>query len=244
MDLYTDINAYLTSWKFPYDSLSKGKYITLAQLLSHNAGLSTHGFPGHNINGPIPSIIQVVDGKSPAVTQAVRSVFEPDLKFQYSGGGTTISQILLTDVTGQPYAQWMYENVLKPIGMKNSSYAQPPAKDKRQLCASGYYRDGSSVLNKFHVYPEQAAAGLWMTPSDLCNYVVDMQLAYQGKPSKVLDSTMVKLHLAPYNNGPTAMGTFIDDLNGTKYFQHSAGNDGFCGFFYASLEEGYGLVFF
>ena len=50
LDLYTDINTYLTSWKFPYDSISKGKKITLAQILSHNAGLTVHGFPGHDIN--------------------------------------------------------------------------------------------------------------------------------------------------------------------------------------------------
>lgn len=243
-DLYTDINTYLTSWKFPYDSISKGKKITLADILSHNAGLSTHGFWGHNINGPIPSVIQVLDGKTPAVTAAVRSVFEPGLRYEYSGGGTTISQLLLTDVTKQAYDAWMYENVLKPIGMSHSSYAQPPVVDKRRLCASGYYRNGSTILNKFHVYPEQAAAGLWMTPSDLCNYIIDMQLAYKGKPSKVLSPEMVKLHLTPYNNGPTAMGTFIDDRNGTKYFQHSAGNDGFCGQFYASLEDGYGIVIF
>lgn len=244
IDLYTDINNYLTSWKFPYDSLSKGKKINLAQILSHNAGLSVHGFPGHDINGPIPSVIDVLDGKKPSFTPAVRSVFEPDLKFQYSGGGTTISQVILTDITKQAYDVWMYENVLKPIGMVNSTYMQPPAKNKQALCASAYNDDGTAIANKFHVYPEQAAAGLWMTPSDLCNYIIDMQLAYKGKPSKVLSPEMVKLHLTPYNNGPAAMGTFIDDRNGSKYFQHGAGNDGFCGQFDASLEDGNGIVIF
>ncbi len=40
------------------------------------------------------------------------------------------------------------------------------------------------------------------------------------------------------------MGTFIDDRDGAMYFQHGAGNDGFCGQFYASLDEGYGVVIF
>ena len=244
VDLYTDVNTYLTSWKFPYDSLSKGKKITLANLLSHSAGLSVHGFPGHDIKGPIPTIFQVLDGKSPAVTPAVRSEFEPGLKFQYSGGGTSISQVLLTDITKQAYDVWMYENVLKPIGMVNSTYAQPPAKDKQKLCASAYNSDGKPIANKFHVYPEQAAAGLWMTPSDLCNYIIDLQLAYQGKASKVLSPEMVKLHLTPYNDENAAMGTFIEDHDGVKYFQHSAGNDGFCGIFYGSMEGGDGVVVF
>ena len=244
VDLNTDINTYLTSWKFPYDSLSRGKKITLAHILSHNAGLTVHGFPGHDIHGPIPTVLEVLDGKKPSFTPAVRSAYEPGLQFEYSGGGTTISQVLLTDVTKQNYDEWMYEHVLKPIGMETSFYSQPPPKEKQYLCASAYMSDGTPISNKFHVYPEQAAAGLWMTPSDLCQYIIDMQLAYQGKPSKVLSPEMVKLHLTPYNDGPTSLGSFIVDINGEKYFEHGARNDGFCGDFYGSLEGGHGVVIF
>jgi CubicO group peptidase (beta-lactamase class C family) len=244
LDLNTDINSYLTSWKFPYDSISKGKKITLTHLLTHHAGLSVHGFPGHDINGPIPTIYDILDGKSPSFTPAVRSEFEPDLKYQYSGGGTSISQVILTDITKEAYHVWMDQNILKPLGMVNSTYSQPPSKEKQLLCASAYNKDGSAVQNKFHVYPEQAAAGLWMTPSDLANYVIDMQLAYKGQASKVLNPEMVKLHLTPYKNSEAAMGTFIQDVNGAKYFEHSAGNDGFCGEFIGSLEDGNGVVIF
>jgi CubicO group peptidase (beta-lactamase class C family) len=244
IDLNADINTYLKSWKFPYDSVSKGKKITLAHILSHHAGLSVHGFPGHDFNGPMPTTLDILDGKNGSFTPPVRSVFEPGLRFQYSGGGTTISQVILSDVTAQPYEVWMYENVLKPIGMVNSTYAQPPSKEVQKLCASGYMMDGTRVSSKFHAYPEQGAAGLWMTPSDLCNYIIDMQLAYKGGRSKVLNADMVKLHLTPYKDGTAAMGTFVEEHDGAKFFQHNAGNDGFCGMFYAGLEDGFGMVIF
>lgn len=244
VDLDTDINTYLTSWKFPYDSLSKGIKITLTHLLSHNAGLAVHGFPGHGIKDPQPTIYQVLNGEPPSFTPAVRSMYEPGLNYEYSGGGTSISQVILTDITGQSYDSWMYENILKPMGMVHSTYAQPPSKEMQRLCASAYRGDGTPVVDRFHVYPEQAAAGLWMTPSDLCNYIIDMQLAYKGQHSKVLNDEMVKLHLTPYNNGPTALGTFIQNHDGVLYFEHGAGNDGFCGQFFGSLEDGNGVVVF
>lgn len=245
LDLNTDINNYLTTWKFPYDTVSHGKKITLAQILTHTAGLSTFGFPGRPINGAIPTVVQVLDGIPPAVTEPVRSIFEPGTQFQYSGGGTTISQLILTDVTHQKYEDWLYANVLKPIGMQHSSFEQPPSAAKRALCASGYYSDGSRVLEKFRVYPMKAAAGLWTTPSDLCNYMIDMQLAYQNKKkSAVLDDEMVKLHLTPYNGGQTAMGTFYDERDGAKYFLHDASNDGFCGLYVGSLDGGDGVAIF
>ncbi len=243
LSLETDINEYLKSWKFPYDSISKGKKITLANLLSHTAGLSVHGFPGYDRLAKIPTLPEVLDGRPPANTAAVRSLFEPGLKFQYSGGGTTISQLIVQDVTGLPYDQFMYNNVLKPIGMVNSFYSQPPGKDQKNL-ATGYDRNGAEIEHKFHVYPEQAAAGLWMTPSDLSTYFIEIQNALQGKSSKVLNEKMVKLYVTPYIDQSAALGLFIENRNGTSYFSHSAGNEGFRGLFMASMEGGNGVAIF
>ncbi len=244
LDLNTDINTYLKSWQFPYDSVAKNKKITLYNLLSHTAGLTVHGFPGYNRKGPIPTVPQILDGKSPANTPAVRSMFEPGLKFKYSGGGTTISQLILTDVTQMPYDQFIAENVFKPLGMTNTSFTQPPPASKLKTVATGYRDDGSEVDDKFHVYPEQGAAGLWTTPSDLCKYIIETQLAYEGKSSKVLNQQMTKLRLTPYIDQSAALGVFIDDKNGTKYFQHGAGNEGFRGFYYGSMEGGNGVAVF
>ncbi len=244
LDLNADINSYLTSWKFPYDSLSRNKKITLANLLSHSAGLGVHGFPGYNREEVIPTLIEVLDGKKPANTPAVRSEFEPGLKFKYSGGGTTISQLIITDVTKQAYDKFLYDTILKPMGMLNSTYSQPLPKEKCKLAATGYNRDGREVPNKFHVYPEQGAAGLWTTPSDICKYIIETQLAYQGKSAKVLNQKMTQLRLTPYLDESSALGVFIENRGGVKYFQHGAGNEGFRGQYYGSLEGGNGVAVF
>ncbi|RZM10864.1 MAG: class A beta-lactamase-related serine hydrolase, partial [Pedobacter sp.] len=55
LNLYADINDYLVTWKFPYDSLSKNKKISTANLLSHTAGLSVHGFIGYKQEDTIPT---------------------------------------------------------------------------------------------------------------------------------------------------------------------------------------------
>jgi len=252
LDLNTDINTYLKTWKFPYDTASHDKKITIAQLLSHTAGLTVHGFWGYDRKAKIPTVSEILDGKSPANSASVRSFMEPGKKFQYSGGGTTITQLIITDVTGQSYDKFMYENVLQPIGMPNSFYSQPPPADKLKLCATGYYNNGKEVTNKFHVYPEQAAAGLWMTPGDLCNYIIETQLAYEGKSAKILNQEMTKLRLTPYLNPSSAFGAFIEERKldpkqkeSTLYFQHNAGNEGFCGTSYGSLDgEGNGVAIF
>jgi CubicO group peptidase (beta-lactamase class C family) len=244
LDLDADINNYLQKWKFPYDSLSKGKKISLKHLLSHTAGLSVHGFPGYDRKVKIPSLPEILDGKPPANTAAVRSLFEPGLRYQYSGGGTTISQLIIEEVSKQPYHVFMYDNVLKPMGMLQSTYQQPPAADKMKNIATGYRADGIEVENKFHVYPEQGAAGLWTTPTELGNYIIETQLALQGKSSKVLNQSMTQLRLTPFIDQSSALGVFIENREGTKYFSHSAANEGFRGFYVGSMEGGNGLAVF
>jgi len=241
--LYTDINSYLKSWKFPYDSLAKGKKITIANLLSHSAGLTVHGFGGYQKGDAIPTIEQVLDGKKPANSDPVRSMYEPGLKFEYSGGGTTISQLIVMDATGQAYHKYMYDNVLKPLGM-TSSTSQPPPSDKApELISTAYYPDGKEVPGKYHIYPEQAAAGLWTNPTDLSKYIIETQLAYAGKSHKVLDKQMTSLRLTPYNDKSAALGVFINAFpDGTKYFQHGGVDEGFISQYYGSFEGGNGVV--
>jgi len=243
IDLYTDINSYLKSWKFPYDSLSKGKKITVANLLSHTGGLTVHGFGGYSKGDTIPIIEQVLDGKKPANSPAVRSMYEPGLKYEYSGGGITISQLIVMDITGQPYDKYMYDNVLKPLGMTSSTYQQPPVDKKPELIAAAYYPDGKEVPGKYHIYPEQAAAGLWTNPTDLCKYIIETQLAYAGRSHKVLNQQMTSLRLTPYIDKSAALGVFIDDYpDGTKYFEHGGVDEGFISQYYGSLEGGDGVV--
>jgi CubicO group peptidase (beta-lactamase class C family) len=242
LNLYTDINQYLKSWKFPYDSVSHGKKITLANLLSHTAGLTIHGFPGYEAGEPLPTLVQVLNGEKPANTEAVRSRFEPSLKMEYSGGGTTISQLIIEDVTGEPYDKYMWEKVLQPMGMDNSSYTQPPPLEKKSLLATGYYNDGKPVKGRYHTYPEQAAAGLWTNPTDLAKYVIETQLALLGKSNKVLSKEMTKLRLTPYIDKSAAFGVFIIDNNGTKYFRHGGVDEGFVSQYVGSFEGGNGVV--
>jgi CubicO group peptidase (beta-lactamase class C family) len=240
IDGEADINNYLKTWKFPYDSLTGSIKINLFQLLSHTAGLDIHGFPGYERTDTLPTLRQILNGDKPANTKKVKSLFAAGTKFKYSGGGTTISQQLLQDVTGQDYASFMEREVLKPLGMLNSSYRQPPT-DTANL-ATGYYGDDKPVKGKYHVYPEQAAAGLWTTPSDLSRYIIECQLALQGKSAKVLNQALMQKRMTPYIDSNAALGVFIEKRGSRQFFNHNGGNEAFLCTSYGSLEGGDGVV--
>src|SRR5579859_1891559 len=242
IDLYADINTYLRSWKFPYDSLSHGKTISVANLLSHTGGLTVHGFPGYERGVAIPTVVQVLDGAPPANTKAVRSMYAPGIKSEYSGGGTTISQLIVMDVTQEPYDRWMADHVLRPMGMTESFYTQPAPADKAGVLATAYHEDGSAVPGKYHIYPEEAPAGLWTNPTDLCSYIIETQLSYAGRSAKVLDQSFTRLRLTPYVDSTAALGVFISKAGDVRYFQHGGANEGFRSQYYGSEDGGEGVV--
>lgn len=241
LDLDTDINTYLTTWKFPYDSAKGKNKITLKHLLSHTAGTAVHGFRGYAVGETVPTVVQVLNGEKPANSQPVRSLFDAGTKVQYSGGGTTITQLLLMDVAGKPYDQYAQENVLKPLGMKSSFYSVPPPDEKKALLATAYRADGKPVEGKYHLYPENAAASLWTNPSDLCRYIIELQQAYAGKSNKVLSREWATIMLTPVM-GDAALGTFIRTVNTDKYFTHGGANEGFRCVYFGSVEGGNGVV--
>lgn len=240
IDPEADINTLLKSWQFPYDSNSGKTKINLYHLLSHSAGLGVHGFPGYQRGSKLPALQQILDGHSPANTPAVRSQFEAGTRLQYSGGGITISQLIIEDITGKRYHEYMSDAVLEPLGMTNSSFEQPVS-DTFNL-ATGYYTNGKPVKGKYHIYPEQAAAGLWTTPTDLAKYIIECQLTLKGASQKVLSTSMMQTRMTPVLGKESALGVAIISRGDRRFFIHNGGNEAFLCTSYGTLEGGDGIV--
>jgi hypothetical protein len=68
----------------------------------------------------------------------------------------------------------------------DSTFEQPLPAARRAQAARAHDRNGARMKDSFHVYPEQAAAGLWTTPTDLARFAIELQLAVPGRSSRVL----------------------------------------------------------
>lgn len=239
--LEEDINNKLQTWKLPDNEFTAKKKVTLANLLSHTAGLTVHGFPGYAVDAKIPTLPQVLDGTSPANTAAVRVDMEPGTRFRYSGGGTTVAQLAIMDIERKAYPQIAKETVLGPLKMSNSTYSQPLPDDWRKKAASGHRGDGSLVAGKIHVYPEMAAAGLWTTPTDLAKFAIEVQLSYAGKSNKILSQQLTEKMVTPFME-EVGLGFFIDKHGNSVYFGHGGADEGFRAQLLMHREKGYGAV--
>jgi CubicO group peptidase (beta-lactamase class C family) len=242
LDLDRNVNDQLKSWKVPDNRFTKEHAVDLRGLLSHTAGLTVHGFPGYAVGTPIPAVPQILDGAKPANTQPVRVNKVPGHGFRYAGGGTTIVQLLLVDVTSRPFPDLLHDTVLEPLGMSSSTYEQPLPERLWSRAATGHKGNGKPVAGRWHTYPEMAAAGLWTTPSDVARYAIEIQLAHQGKSHKVLNHEMVEQMLMPQGGGPVGLGPFLEGEAASKRFAHGGDDEGFVCQFVAYMDRGQGAV--
>ena len=236
LDLDADVNDYLVSWRVPANAFTDQAPVTLRRLLSHTAGLTVHGFPGYGTNESAPATIGVLDGEGN--TDPVRVEVEPGTVHSYSGGGYTVVQLLIEEVTGVPFHEAMATLVLGPLGMDHSTYRQPLPSELRDQAATGHRYDGSPIEGRFHTYPEMAAAGLWSTPSDLARFLTSLQHARQSGRHPVLSAEMVGEMLTPVL-GNYGLGLALSD---GRRFGHGGANEGFRCSMTALLEGDEGVV--
>ncbi|TMM51525.1 beta-lactamase family protein [Maribacter algarum] len=164
LDLDTPIENYLTRWKLPKSKFDHSK-INIRTILSHSAGLSVHGYPGFHPNDTLPTLEASLNGENGPQkdNEIVKVIIEPKTQFKYSGGGYTILQLVIEEVTGQKFEIYMQNEIFETLGMNNTSFRI----DDKILSNSAkpYNHEGKEIyLERFTA---KAAAGLHTTLEDL-----------------------------------------------------------------------------
>ena len=238
-----DINDILESWKIDGGSFTRDRPVTPRSLTSHTSGLGDgFGFPGYDPADPLPTVIQILDGHDLSNVGPVFMERAPMSFEEYSGGGVIIMQQALTDARGRRFADIMRDDVLQPVGMTNSSFVQPISPENDRNAARAHDGAGRSRGAKWHVYPEQAAAGLWTTATDLARFAIEVQKSAVGESNRVLSRTTVQEMLSPVGVGGFAVGFAIGKKGQGWYFSHGGSNWGFRCTLLAHKVKGYGLA--
>jgi CubicO group peptidase (beta-lactamase class C family)/D-alanyl-D-alanine dipeptidase len=98
-----------------------GRPITLRQVMAHHAGFCREPPVGNYFDPTNPSLAATV-----ASLNKTELVHEPGTREKYSNGGIALLGYVLEVMKDRPYARYIEEEVLKPLGLTNSSFTRTP----------------------------------------------------------------------------------------------------------------------
>ncbi len=245
LDLDRDVNHYLRRWSVPANRFTREEPVTLRRIMSHTAGLTVHGFADYEPGEELPSIVDILDGAPPAKNDPVRVDQLPGSAFRYSGGGTTVQQLVIEDVTGLDFEDAARRYLFEPLGMSRSSFLNPlPAAHGNIARAHG--RDGSpaALPRGWEAMPEAAASGLWTTPSDYARLIIALIESYHGEGETFLTQATARDMMTEVPPSIFGLGPEVGGEGMTRNFVHGGANNSYRAFMAGYLNELGGLVIF
>jgi CubicO group peptidase (beta-lactamase class C family) len=241
IDLEMPVSRYLRKWNLPESDFSEEK-VTIRQLLSHTAGMPLGDF--FNFYSPqekgIPSLEESLS-KEAVLFQ------EPGSSFFYSNTGFNFLELLIEEVTGRDFSEYMEQEILTPLGMFQSSFVWRETFDPE--IPIGYGLTGNAV--PVYVYPEKGSGGLFASVGDIATFVsASMPAFFSGqqvlKPSTINQLQTPKVEgLGMYSLvfDSYGFGHYIDELpDGKQAISHGGQGTGWMTQFYAVPETGDGIV--
>jgi CubicO group peptidase (beta-lactamase class C family) len=242
IDISRNVNDYLTSWHLADNDLTKTNKATVQRLMSHTGGTNVSGFAGYTAGSAIPTLLQVLNGASPADTDPIRVIYEPGTQYSYSGGGMQVLQQMAEDVTGMPFQSYMKNNVFDKLGMNSSDFVQPMAGPLAARAAKGHDMDGIMLPGGWRIYPELIAAGLWTTPTDLAALFLEVQKAAVFNKGALLTQETANRILSQQPNSSMGLGFALLNGKGGLIFNHSGSVFGYKSYVTVYRDRGQGIA--
>ena len=229
LDLDAPVSSYLKRWTLPEGKFDNNK-VTARRLLSHTAGLTDGlGYAGFAPNAAVQSLEDSLKGPadvSPGANGTIEVGYEPGSKWQYSGGGYAILQLLIEEVSGESFEGFMQRAIFRPLGMVRSSYIWTPAEGSRLAT----FYDANSKPATHYRFSAVAATSLYTTVSDLTRFVQAHLPGKNGEPigrgvlSPVTINEMWRPHASKFGEDIWGLGTILYASNNEGGFV--VGHDG------------------
>ncbi len=218
LNLDSKINSILKTWKIKPKRNSKklqpfSDEVTVRHLLSHHGGINLAGYRGYHPKNHTPTIYDSLNGKAKIFQPAVRLSHKPNSKVSYSGGGYTILQLLVEELTNQPFAKYARNNFLAKIGMNETKFIGESMEN--QVIAQPHNKRRHTIPH--FTYSELTAAGIISNCSDMMKFLkFEMEIysncLVNGDKENILNLPTEMIHFLLKKQN------FSGKENGNEYF--------------------------
>jgi CubicO group peptidase (beta-lactamase class C family) len=225
LKLDENVNHYLHSFQLrnPFP-----KPVTLANLLTHTGGFDERTIgTGARTRDAVKPLGQYLAVQMPACS------LPPGDVISYSNHGMTLAGYIVEETSGVPFARYVAENILKPLGMRHSSFE--PGEELEAALAVGYdyEKDKHSYRAVPRTYRNDSPAGqLVATGTDMAAFMIAHLQGGRYQDTRILEEgTARDMHRQHFTQHPRlpgcAYGFFERFQNGRRSLEHSGDLSGF-----------------
>jgi Beta-lactamase class C and other penicillin binding proteins len=141
LSLDGDVNSYLKTFKIP-DAF--GKPIRIRDLMTHSPGFED-GALGYLIVEDSTKVESIANTLARHIPARVRP---PGELSSYSNYGAALAGLIVEQVSGVPFNEYIRRNILDPLDMKYATFDEPPAADLRPYSMVGYADQNGTYVPK------------------------------------------------------------------------------------------------
>ena len=244
-----DVNIYLRRLQVPP---TFHEPVTAAHLLTHTAGFDET--PGARL-APSRDAVRPLDA---FLREHLVRVRPPGRVTSYSSYGMALAGLLVEDVSGLTYEEYLQRNVFVPLQMSRT-YVTPPAHLQSSLVTGYEYAGGAHTRAPYEWYHTTPAGAINATAMDMARFLTALLDRPAPASPRLLSADALdrmqrrQVTMHPHIAG-WGYGLQENRANGQRIFEHGGDIAGFSallvllpdhrtGFFVASHHEGSNLRF-
>ena len=164
-----------------------------------------------------------------------QTLYPADTIFQYSNLALTLAGEIAAEAAGQPYAEYVQQAILDPLGMTDTRPYFPDDLHGKQMAigyGGKYRKEKRSVVDKFDTRAIAPAAGFTSTVNDLAKFASWQFRTTGGQANEVLaPNTLREMHrvhwVDPDWETTWGIGFLVREIEGTTVVGHGGGCPGY-----------------
>jgi CubicO group peptidase (beta-lactamase class C family) len=234
LDLSKDVNEYL-DFKIPS---AFGQPISLKNILTHTAGFEEQ-----------LKDLFTADKRSPNLgnylkTHIPKRIFAPGTTPAYSNYAAMLAGYVVERVSGQPFNDYIHQNIFKPLGMTHSTFAQPLPPELAPLMSNGYVLASDEPKEFETIGPP--AGSLTSSAADMSKFMLaHLQEGRLGAAQILKPETTHLMHSRALGLDPAAnamaYGFYEESRNGQRIIGHGGDTDYFHSDLHLLADAGVGF---
>jgi CubicO group peptidase (beta-lactamase class C family) len=223
LDLDADVNTYLTQFKVP---ATYPEPITLRHALTHTVGLEDGGI-GYLMARSAKDIVPLAESLAAHTPARVRPVGMSGLSSSYSNWATALAGLIVANVSGVPFEDYVEANILRPLDMTSSTFKEPLPEALEKRMSVGYtFEAGAFKPRGYEFIANFGPAGsLAATSTDMARFMIaHLQEGAAGDARILKPETVRAMHARVFSPHPavdgSALGFYETYVNGRRILAH------------------------